>query len=739
VFAHGSARFLGSTGAIHLNQPITGMAATPSGNGYWLVASDGGIFAFGDAGFYGSTGAIKLNRPITGMASTPTGHGYWLVASDGGIFAFGDAKFFGSTGAIKLNKPITGMAPTPTGNGYWLTASDGGIFAFGDARFFGSTGAMRLNQPIAAMAPNPTGSGYWLAAADGGIFSFGNAPFYGAAPSRPAAGPRTVVGMVPTATGAGYWQASTSGELLAFGDAPDLGGASGLTHPIVALAAFPGSGLAPVDDSGAAGDTGDHGAAPGTPTTTTPVRPGPTTTTSTTSPASPTSSSTTTTTVPYVPPAGGPRTFSSTARVTWGTPLDPNRSGYAQEVDAMVEVGNTVFVAGQFTNVADPNGKPATPPQPFLVALDVNTGAPVAGSRFNANANPDGPINALAVSPDGHRLYVGGKFTTVGGKAIRRLAALDVDTGLWDPTFNPPTPSAYINALALSHGRLYVGGAFSTLTPPAPGTAVARPQLAALDAASGTLIDGFVPPTNYGGVFETHTGKPVEDQPGTYNPGVVDAIAVTADGATVMVGGNFLHFGTAPADDPNHQHGGLVALDGTTGALTLWQPVSKRPVFGLTVWPGDGNTVFTAAGGAGGVVQAFRPGFSTSPKWTGHVDGDARGVAATTTRVYLVGHYDHEVPNAKDPCLQLSPQPPDGHLGISCPDGDPHRHLAAFDAKTGNVDPTFTAQADTNEGPSVAYIGAGNLYVGGNFLRVSDTPGSNYRSQPGLAVYPAVS
>ena len=43
----------------------------------------------------------------------PTGHGYWLVASDGGIFSFGDAAFHGSTGAIALNQPIVGMAPTP--------------------------------------------------------------------------------------------------------------------------------------------------------------------------------------------------------------------------------------------------------------------------------------------------------------------------------------------------------------------------------------------------------------------------------------------------------------------------------------------------------------------------------------------------------------------------------------------------------------------------------------------------
>jgi hypothetical protein len=42
----------------------------------------------GDATFYGSTGATALNRPSVGMASTPDGKGYWLVASDGGVFSF---------------------------------------------------------------------------------------------------------------------------------------------------------------------------------------------------------------------------------------------------------------------------------------------------------------------------------------------------------------------------------------------------------------------------------------------------------------------------------------------------------------------------------------------------------------------------------------------------------------------------------------------------------------------------
>jgi hypothetical protein len=128
------------------------MATTPTGNGYWLVATDGGIFAFGDARFFGSTGGITLNKPIVGMATTPTGNGYWLVASDGGIFTFGDARFHGSTGGITLNKPVVGMTRTTDGNGYWLVATDGGIFAFGQQGFSkvgltNSEGLYRLDPP----------------------------------------------------------------------------------------------------------------------------------------------------------------------------------------------------------------------------------------------------------------------------------------------------------------------------------------------------------------------------------------------------------------------------------------------------------------------------------------------------------------------------------------------------------------------------------------------------------------
>jgi outer membrane protein assembly factor BamB len=156
LLAPASDQVVAFQGPAGLPGPPSTPPPAPPNSSYWLVASDGGIFTFGDAAFLGSTGAMHLNEPIVGMAATPDGKGYWLVASDGGIFTFGDAAFLGSTGAMHLNEPIVGMAATPDGKCYWLVASDGGIFTFGDAKFSGSEGGVPLHRPIvgAVGAPN---------------------------------------------------------------------------------------------------------------------------------------------------------------------------------------------------------------------------------------------------------------------------------------------------------------------------------------------------------------------------------------------------------------------------------------------------------------------------------------------------------------------------------------------------------------------------------------------------------
>lgn len=67
-----------------------------------------GLSTAGDAKYFGSKGGVHLNSPITAISATPDGQGYWLMAKDGGIFNFGDAKFFGSLGNLHLNAPIVG-------------------------------------------------------------------------------------------------------------------------------------------------------------------------------------------------------------------------------------------------------------------------------------------------------------------------------------------------------------------------------------------------------------------------------------------------------------------------------------------------------------------------------------------------------------------------------------------------------------------------------------------------------
>ena len=232
VGSHGRASVLPTyVGTAHLTPsgppasraPIVGMAATPDGGGYWLVASDGGVFAYGDAAFVGSMGDTTLAAPVVGIAATPDGKGYWLVASDGGVFAFGSAPYVGSMAGTRLVAPVVGVASSPSGRGYLLAASDGGVFAFGDATFHGSEGGRSLVAPVTGIAAAPNG-GYWLTASDGGVFAF-DCPYLGSMGARPLTAP--VVGISATPDGGGYWLVGSDGGVFNFGDGTFSGAAVG--------------------------------------------------------------------------------------------------------------------------------------------------------------------------------------------------------------------------------------------------------------------------------------------------------------------------------------------------------------------------------------------------------------------------------------------------------------------------------------------------------------------------------
>jgi hypothetical protein len=104
-------------------------AAIAPGSGYWMLSASGTVYGYGFAPVCGrvqpqigerhaaaiisTPGAMHLNQPVRGIIASPTGHGYLMVAQDGGIFTFGDVPFHGSHGGSPPPSPIVGATVEP--------------------------------------------------------------------------------------------------------------------------------------------------------------------------------------------------------------------------------------------------------------------------------------------------------------------------------------------------------------------------------------------------------------------------------------------------------------------------------------------------------------------------------------------------------------------------------------------------------------------------------------------------
>jgi hypothetical protein len=248
IFNYGSAPFEGSTGSLSLQRPVVGITRTSSNSGYWLVASDGGVFAF-NAPFVGSLPGLglhpagsglprSLNQPIVGVVPSSNGQGYYMVAADGGVFAF-NSTFAGSCPGIGgCSGATVAVAPDASGNGYWLATATGHIYSFGNAPYFGAPGQQR--SAITSMVRTPDGGGYYILDANGQVFAYGDATFLGGLPTGAAGGLNPATAIFDTADGGGYGVSTALGKVYPFGDAPADGDMSGthLNGSIIAATGF---------------------------------------------------------------------------------------------------------------------------------------------------------------------------------------------------------------------------------------------------------------------------------------------------------------------------------------------------------------------------------------------------------------------------------------------------------------------------------------------------------------------
>ncbi|WP_433203183.1 PKD domain containing protein [Dactylosporangium sp. CS-047395] len=142
-------------------------------------------------------------------------------------------------------------------------------------------------------------------------------------------------------------------------------------------------------------------------------------------------------------------------------------------VNAIAVVGSTVVVGGDFTKVADSSGT-VKYKRRYVFAFDLGT-----GRVLDAAPDLDGPVEALAAAPDGHGVFVAGRFARVNGQARTGLVEVDATSGVVVPGFGATAGKGQIRSLATNGPWLYLGGTFTRIG------GLNRVGLARVDAFTG--------------------------------------------------------------------------------------------------------------------------------------------------------------------------------------------------------------------------------------------------------------
>jgi hypothetical protein len=331
---------------------------------------------------------------------------------------------------------------------------------------------------------------------------------------------------------------------------------------------------------------------------------------------------------------------------------DPQPNG---AIDTVVPApgGNAVFVGGTFTSAGGKSRR-------GVAELDLRTGAATAW-----DANVGGEVNAILVA--GQTVYLGGRFSYVGSQTRSNLAAADARTGVataWDPRADQ---AVYVLAAGVN-GRVLAGGKFRTVG------AVGRPGLAAL-SLDGSSVLPWVPPVAgtiralaydarsgsvfFGGRFRL-PGEAAQRSLGVVRPGFV----------AQPWGGDFNAFvsALALAPDSSVYAGGsfstvqgkprkrLVQLD-SSGALTSWNSGANGLVSSLIL---DGDQLyaggnFTSIGGAsrrGLAVLDTAGGLATG--WDAGLDGNVATLALRGDVLYFGGSFENVGARARNYLASVS-------------------------------------------------------------------------------------
>ena len=347
-----------------------------------------------------------------------------------------------------------------------------------------------------------------------------------------------------------------------------------------------------------------------------------------------------------------------------------------------IVVGNTVYVAGRFTRARPAGAAPgqSTVVRNNLLAYDLTTG--VLRSGFVANLNAQ--ALALAASPDGSRIYVGGDFTNVDGVGRSRIAALDANTGALIHHLQRQCQFDRASSCRDRQHRLS-RRTVQQCELCGPGRA------AAVRTSDGGLLS-----------WAPQAGS-----------GRVNAMRMSPNADKIVVGGSF-----TTLNGSNRPGYGLGALHPSTGALLPFDANNTvrnaGPQSAILSLGGDSTNVYGVGyiyGTGGNLEGAFAADWTTGQiHWVEDCHGDSYGVYPSSTAVYVAGHPHY--------CLNLGGFP-------EMPSGTAQRAVAFSRAVTG------TLTRDTRGYPSFTGVAAPSLL---NFFPQMDQGSASGQSQAAWAV-----
>jgi hypothetical protein len=301
-------------------------------------------------------------------------------------------------------------------------------------------------------------------------------------------------------------------------------------------------------------------------------------------------------------------------------------------VDALVQVGDTVYVGGKFANVQE-TGSATVIPKVNLFAYSASTGE--IDDAFTATVS-GGAVKDLLVAPDGTTMWIAGGFSKVDGAGkTQKVARITLDTGAVVSSFKSPKPNGLISDLNYANNTLYVGGQFMAFD------GVAQNLIAALDPGTGANLNtvhfSFADPwgnTTFG----------------------ISAMDVTPDGTKMIVVGNF----KTVAGQSRVQAAMFDLNGGGTATLSSWQTDKLTPrcqgedseTRDVAFSPNSQFFALATTGAFSGgynngtlcdTVSRFEAkatGSGQQPTWVDYTGGDtATRVAVTSAAVYVGGHF----------------------------------------------------------------------------------------------------